>query len=79
MTIDNVINAIDVRAKYKALGLGELMLTDTELKTQLTNFLNTAVADIVKNTNVSGAQFNVKVANGNITVSLSVNGNSVNN
>lgn len=79
MTIDNLINAIDVRAKYKALGLGELMLTDTELKTQLTNFLNTAVADIVKNTNVSGAQFNVKVANGNITVSLSVNGNSVNN
>ena len=77
MTIDNLINAIDVRAKYKALGLGEL--ADAELKTQLTNFLNTAVADIVMNTNVSGAQFNVKVANGNITVSLSVNGNSVNN
>ena len=43
----------------------------------MTNFLNTAIADIVMNTNVSGAQFNVKVANGK--VSLSVNGNSVNN
>lgn len=79
MTIDNLIKQIDVRAQYKALGLGELSLTDSELKTQLTNFLNTAIADIVMNTNVSGAQFNVKVANGNITVSLSVNGNSVNN
>ena len=43
MTIDNLINAIDVRAKYKALGLGELSLTDSELKAQLTNFLNTAI------------------------------------
>lgn len=79
MTVENFFKQIDVRAQYKALGLGELALTDAELKTQLTNLLNIAVEDIVKNTNVSGAQFNVKVANGNITVSLSVNGNSVNN
>lgn len=79
MTVENLINGIDIRAQYKALGLGELKLTDAELKTRLTNFLNTAIADIVQDTNVSGAQFNVKVVNGNITASLSVNGNSVNN
>jgi hypothetical protein len=79
MTVENLIEKINIREQYKAYGLGELKLTDAELKTQLTNLLNTAIADIVNNTNVSGAQFNVKVANGNITVSLSVNGNSVNN
>lgn len=78
MTVENLINGIDIRAQYKALGLGELKLTDAELKTRLTNFLNTAIADIVQNINIDGAEFNVKVVNGNITASLSVNGNSVN-
>lgn len=79
MTVENLIEKIDVRAQYKALGLGELSLTDSELKAQLSNLLNTAIADIVQDINIDGVVFNVKVANGNITVSLSVNGNSVNN
>ena len=79
MNVDNLIERIDIRAQYKAYGLGELPLTDDALKTKLTNHLNTAIADLVQNINVDGAEFNVKVVNGAITVSLSVDGSSVNN
>lgn len=77
MTIENLTKQIDVRAQYKALGLGELPLTDSELKAQLTNYLNTAIADLVQNINVDGAEFNVKVASGVVAVSLSVDGSNV--
>ena len=79
MNVDNLIERIDIRTQYKAYGLGELPLTDDALKTKLTNHLNTAIADLVQNINVDGAEFNVKVVNGAITVSLSVDGSSVNN
>lgn len=78
MTIENLTKQIDVRAQYKALGLGELPLTDSELKAQLTNYLNTAIADIVQDINIDGAVFNVKVTNGAVAVSLSVDGSDVN-
>ena len=78
MTIENLTKQIDVRAQYKALGLGELPLTDSELKAQLTNYLNTAIADIVQDINIDGAVFNVKVTNGAVAVSLSVDGSNVN-
>lgn len=78
MTIENLIEKIDVRAQYKALGLGELPLTNLELKAQLINHLNTAIADIVQDINIDGAVFNVKVTNGAVVVSLSVDGSSVN-
>lgn len=78
MTVENLIKKIDVRAQYKALGLGELPLTDSELKAQLTNYLNTAIADIVQNINIDGVVFNVKVTNGAVAVSLSVDGSNVN-
>lgn len=79
MNVDKLIERIDIRAQYKAYGLGELPLTDDALKTKLTNHLNTAIADLVQNINIDGAEFNVKVVNGTITVSLSVDGSSVNN
>lgn len=78
MTVDKLIERIGIRAQYKAYGLGELPLTDDALKTKLTNHLNTAIADLVQNINVDGAEFNVKVVNGAITVSLSVDGSNVN-
>ena len=78
MNVDKLIERIDIRAQYKAYGLGELPLTDDALKTKLTNHLNTAIADLVQNINVDGAEFNVKVVNGAITVSLSVDGSNVN-
>lgn len=78
MTIENLTKQIDVRAQYKALGFGELPLTDSELKAQLTNYLNTAIADIVQDINIDGAVFNVKVTNGAVAVSLSVDGSDVN-
>ena len=78
MTIENLTKQIDVRAQYKALGLGELPLTDSELKAQLTNYLNTAITDIVQDINIDGAVFNVKVTNGAVAVSLSVDGSDFN-
>lgn len=78
MTIENLTKQIDIRAQYKALSLGELPLTDSELKAQLTNYLNTAIADIVQDINIDGAVFNVKVTNGAVAVSLSVDGSDVN-
>ena len=78
MTIENLTKQIDVRAQYKALGLGELPLTDSELKAQLTNYLNTAIAELVQDINIDGAVFNVKVTNGAVAVSLSVDGSNVN-
>lgn len=78
MNVGKFIERIDIRAQYKAYGLGELPLTDDALKTKLTNHLNTAIADLVQNINVDGAEFNVKVVNGAITVSLSVDGSNVN-
>ena len=78
MTVENLIKKIDVRAQHKALGLGELSLTDSELRARLSNLLNTAIADIVQNINIDSAVFNVKVTNGAVVVSLSVDGSSVN-
>ena len=78
MTIENLTKQIDVRAQYKALGLGELPLTDSELKAQLTNYLNTAIAELVQDINIDGVVFNVKVTNGAVAVSLSVDGSNVN-
>lgn len=78
MTVENLIKKIDVRAQYEALGLGGLSLTDSELRAQLSNLLNTAIADIVQDINIDGAVFNVKVTNGAVVVSLSVDGSSVN-
>lgn len=77
MTVENLTKQIDVRAQYKALGLGELSLTDSELKAQLSNLLNTAIADIVQDINIDGTVFNVKVASGVVAVSLSVDGSNV--
>lgn len=77
MTVDNLIAKIDIRSQYKAYGLGNLSLTDSELKTQLTNLANTAIAELVQDTNVSGAEFNVKVVSGTLVVSLEVDNNSV--
>lgn len=77
MTVENLIKKIDVRAQYKALGLGELPLTDSELRAQLSNLLNTAIAELVQNINIDGAVFNVKVTNGAVAVSLSVDGSNV--
>lgn len=78
MTIENLTKQIDIRAQYKALGLGELPLTDSELKAQLTNYLNTAIAELVQSINIDGVVFNVKVTNGAVAVSLSVDGSDVN-
>lgn len=77
MTVDNLIAKIDIRSQYKAYGLGNLSLTDSELKTQLTTLLNTAIAELVQDTNVDGAEFNVKVVSGTLVVSLEVDNKSV--
>lgn len=78
MSVESIIKKIDVRAQYKAYGLGDLPLTDSELNAQLANHINTAIMALVQGTDVDGAELNVKVVSGNVVVSLKVKGNSVN-
>ena len=76
MTIDKLIEKIDISGQYNALikGWGDLQYTDDELKAQLEAHVNTAVNNIVEWAKTPGIDFKVEVKNGSIYVELSIGG-----